>query len=96
MRAVPFQTPPVIVPPETVKPLTAVALREPPEIVAPLMVELHAKTPVEFVTVQPVEPEPPPRRMSPVEVPPIKTWPEPDALRVMFWLVPPAVMLRAL
>lgn len=37
----------------------------------PDTVPVHAKLPLAFVTVQPVEAEPPPRRMSPVLVPPI-------------------------
>ena len=83
----PFHVPTVIVPPETDRPFTAEALRLPPEIVppdsvAPLMVEVQAKAPLELVTVQPVEPEPPPRRMSPVLVPPIWTWPVVPALTV--------------
>ena len=61
-----------------VTPLTAVAvsvppLMVPPDKVAPLMVEVHKKAPVALVTVQPVEPEPPPSRMSPVLMPPIET-----------------------
>jgi hypothetical protein len=83
--AVPFQVPELMVPPETFRPLTAVALRlpplrvppemVPPEIVAPLMVELQASAPVALVSVQPVRPEPPPSSMLPVEVAPIWTRP---------------------
>jgi hypothetical protein len=69
----------VWVPPDTVPPL-----RVPAEIVAPLMVELQASAPVELVTVQPVEPEPPPRTMSPVEVAPMLTVPVVAASRVIF------------
>ena len=63
---------------ETFRLLTAVPVRVPPltvppEIVAPFSVELHANAPVELVTVQPVEPEPPPSKMSPVLVPPMLT-----------------------
>jgi len=39
--------------------------------VRPLMVDVHAKAPVLLVRVQPVEPDPPPRKMSPVDVPPM-------------------------
>ena len=81
---------PDIAVPDTFKLLTAVALNVPPdtvpplnvpaEIVAPLIVDVQANAPVLFVTVHPVEAEPPPRRMSPVLVPPIWTWPVVPAL----------------
>ena len=77
----------VNVPPDTLPPL-----KVPPEIVAPLIVApvVQVKLPLAFAMVQPVEAEPPPRRMSPVDVPPMRTWPVPEALRVRLWLVPPA------
>lgn len=50
--------------------------------VAPLMVAVHARLPLALVTVQPVEPLPPPSRMSPVDVPPIDTVPLPLASTV--------------
>ena len=90
--AVPFQRPELMVPPETSRPLTVVALRlpplrvppeiVPPEIVAPLMLELQANAPVAFVRVQPVRPEPPPSSMLPVEVAPIWMRPVVPALTV--------------
>jgi hypothetical protein len=58
-------------PPVTEPPENEPALKVPPEIVAPLIVELQSSAPVALVTVQPVEPLPPPSRMLPVEVPPI-------------------------
>jgi hypothetical protein len=60
----------VSVPPDTLPPLRVPAETVPPEIVAPLMVPVQAKLPEALVTVQPVEAEPPPRRMSPVLVAP--------------------------
>jgi len=53
------------------RPLAAVAVKLPPEIVAVLIVPAQARLPDAFVTVQPVDSEPPPRRMSPVLVPPM-------------------------
>ena len=73
----------------TINPLTWVELRLPPEMVAPLMVLVHAKAPVELVTVHPVEPDPPPMLMSPVEVPPMLTAPLPLPSKLMAVLVPP-------
>lgn len=56
----------VKVPPETLPPL-----KVPPEMVAPFKVPLQAKLPLLLVTVQPVLPLPPPKRMSPVLIPPM-------------------------
>ena len=80
----------VSVPPDTLPPLNV-----PAEIVAPFMVPVQAKLPEALVTVQPVEPDPPPRRMSPVDVPPINTWPLVEPSRLMFWAVLPAAMVKA-
>lgn len=87
---------PLIAVPDTLRLFTAVPLREPPVMVAPLIVELQANTPVALVTVQPVLPDPPPIRMSPVLVPPISTWPDVEPFRLRFWAVPPAATARAL
>jgi hypothetical protein len=97
---------PDIAVPETLSEFTAVALRVPPEtlppdnvppeIVALFIVEVQAKAPVELVTVQPVEPDPPPNRMSPVEVPPIWTCPVVEPSRVKFCAVPPEATASAL
>jgi hypothetical protein len=46
-------------------------------MVLPVIPAVQAKAPVLLVTVQPVEPEPPPRRMSPVDMPPMPTVPPP-------------------
>lgn len=62
---------PLIAVPDTFKLFTAEPVSVPPLIVAPLTVPVHAKLPVAFVTVQPVLPEPPPIRISPVLMPPI-------------------------
>ena len=66
---------PVMAVPDTVRPLTAVALSEPPVKVAPLTVDVQASAPVLLVRVQPVAPEPPPSKISPVLVLPICTCP---------------------
>ena len=70
-----------------------------PPIVPPAtpeeIVEVQAKAPVELVTVQPVAPEPPARRMLPVEVAPIDTVPVPLASRVRFSSVPEEITARA-
>ena len=65
----------LMVPPDTDKPLTAELLRLPPVMVAPFSVPVQAKLPLLLVTVQPVLPEPPPRRISPVEVAPMEMVP---------------------
>lgn len=63
---------------------------------APVMLPLQVRLPLELVIVQPVLRLPPPRRMSPVEVPPISTWPLPEPSSEMFWFVPPATTEAAL
>ena len=80
--AVPVRVPPDTLPPDKV----------PPEMVAPLMVLVQAKAPVELVTVHPVEPDPPPIRISPVEVLPMFTAPEPLPSRLRAVLAPPAAI----
>ena len=74
LTAVADSVPPVIVPPDKL----------PPDSVAPFIVEVQANAPELLVTVQPVLPEPPPKRMSPVETPPIWTWPVVPAFMVKF------------
>ena len=66
VRVPPLTEPPLSVPPEIVAELNVVLVT-----VAPLRVPEQAKLPLALVTVQPVEAEPPPRRMSPVLVAPI-------------------------
>lgn len=44
--------------------------------VVPCRPAVQAKAPLELVIVQPVEPEPPPRRISPVLAPPSNTRPD--------------------
>lgn len=78
-----MRVPPDILPPDNVPPEIV-----PPEIVAPLMAPEQSKLPLELVMVQPVEADPPPIRISPVEVLPILTAPEPLASMLMAWLAP--------
>jgi hypothetical protein len=84
LTAVALRVPPVIVPAETLPPLNEPPLNEPAEMVAPLIVPLHRRLPLLFVMVQPVDAEPPPRRMSPVLVPPMLTVPVVAASIVVF------------
>ncbi len=49
---------------------------------APVILPAQVKSPVALVTVQPIAPEPPPSRMSPVDVPPIAIVPVVPASRV--------------
>jgi hypothetical protein len=63
---------------------------------APVMLPEQVKLPLELVTVQPVEPEPPPRSMSPVLVPPSKTWPVVLPSSEIFCAAPPAAIAMEL
>ena len=61
------------------------------EVIAPEQV----RSPLELVTVQPLTPEPPASKISPVEMPPILTWPAPLASRVKNSSVPVEIVDKA-
>ncbi len=66
-----------------------------PERFENVPVPVQAKFPFEFVTVQPVELEPPPSKIFPVEVAPILTVPVLFASIVKFSSVPEEIVERA-